>query len=662
MEQTLPIYAQAQVLIDTIRDNPITVVTSETGSGKTTVLPRLLLSAGFAQRGMIGVAEPRRIAATSVADYVASLFGEKSGGIVGHQIRNEKMVDDRHTKIKYMTCGVLLREYGVDPRLSKYAVLFIDEFHERNVEQEFLATILRELSRTRPDLRIVIMSATIDVKRTADYFRAKVVHVIGRQHPVLIEYAEDDISDPIEAAAGEAIMLAYRVKGDILVFVPDYDAIEKVIADLQNSVVAKQMFDGFLPLYGNQSPAEHRAIFARKGRYVLVATNVAETSITPVGVHGCVDTGQFKEMSYFPDTGHSALVRRWHSQAGCNQRAGRVGRTEPGICVRLFTKERFDKMKPFTTPEILRSDLSQVCLQLISAGQTFGQIVDMPLMARPGRNTWVAAKRTLVALGAMDADSEGLTVDGHTMSQIPLPPAMAKMVIAAAEYDCLPQVAFIAAKFVTHRVFLRPPGRRDEATEKHLRFADKRSDFVALYRAYRAWDLAPDPEVFAEEHLLHHEALMDIKKTAEQLLAMLAGIGIVAKDIGFMPDRIGMAVAAGLSSMNLLKYSPGKNEEESRKGFYLTPNGERVAIFPGSFLYGHNPPKWLVAAELVYTRKLYALDCQVVEDSWLERLPRRDAYTEDEVIHSGRHGTKRRKEKKKPQARKEKKDRFLSRR
>jgi len=625
VEHALPIHAQRDTIMSEIWKHQIVVIVGETGCGKTTLLPRFSYEEGFAGISMVGTTVPRRIAAIGASTFVSeSHYKESVGGFVGYQIRNERIVDDKVTKIKYMTDGVLLREIASDPLLLKYSVIIIDETHERNVNQEVLMALLRNVSRQRPDLKLIVMSATIDERRFAHYFRAPVITVPGRTFPIEVVYTPRELTDTIPAAASAVVEAGQRMEGDTLVFVPDYEAIEKVIMDLRSDPRARSLFTGgFLPLYGNQSPAEHRAIFARHDgtegeakRFVIVATNIAETSVTLDGVGSVVDTGLVKEMRYHPRTGHSTLDRKWHSQAGCDQRKGRCGRTRPGLCIRLFTEDQFEAMNKHTTPEILRSDLSQVALQLVSAGFTFDRVTRLDYMARPNEESWTAAKRTLVALGAMDAKTEELTTEGRRMAAIPLPPAMAKMVLAAGPLGCQRPVTVIASSFVTHRVFLRPPEERKEADAAHETFADRMSDFVALYRAYRAWKKAPDQEAFAKEHYLHHDALTDIDKTTATVTGILSTLGETPSD-QFIPERIGMAVTAGLAPLTMLKY-------DADEQCYRTPDGKPVSIFPGSFLRDVQPPKRIVAAEIVKTRKRYALNVQAVPDSWLKHLPFRE--------------------------------------
>jgi len=622
------------------------VVTSPTGSGKSTRLPIFLLEDGFAQEGMIGVVEPRRIAAVSLAEYVARRFGESSGGIVGHQIRNERMVDPRRTKIKYMTCGVLLREYALDPLLTKYKGIVLDEVHERGTEVEFLMAILRGIARIRKDFRLIVMSATINANAYARYFRAPVLHVPGRPHDIVIEYAERPVDDAIADAAEWALRAARRTERDVLIFVPDYAAIEKVLSDLESDPYARSRFSGFYPVYGNQSPTEHRAIDLRTKRNFLVSTNVGETSKTfeadGTGVDAVIDTMLVKINSFYPGTRHSELRREPHSKAGCEQRGGRTGRTRNGLLMRMCTPDEFERLEAFSVPEVLRSDLTQVTLQLLSSGMPMAKITAMPLMAKPSNATWNAAKRSLVELKAMDPTTEQLTSDGWKMAELPLPPAMARMVLASIPLNCLNEMAVIAASFVAHEVFRRPPRMRKEADEAHERFADARSDYVALYRAWRAWHAIEESkrEAFADENYLHHGALVDITKTAERLLEILAAHGIVPVDHGFMPDRIGIAVATGLSATNLLTYHKAKDDKDS---CYLTPNRQRVEIFPGSFLADEAPAKYIVAAEIVTTTRCFARSIQVVQETWLDRLPRPTVQAE---VHKDSRKQRRKKAKK----------------
>jgi HrpA-like RNA helicase len=408
VNENLPIHRYRDEIVRMARKHSIIVVVGETGSGKTTCVPRFLYEAEFCNLGRIAVTEPRRIAATSVSAFVAEQMSVPLGGLVGYRIRHEKRMSE-DTRLAYMTEGVLLRELLGDRLLSKYDVLVLDEVHERGLYQDLLMSQVKLLTKLRPELTVVIMSATINEKKFSEYFdNAPVVHVEGRMFPVDIEYRPDFGDDNVPAAVRATEEMLRRTTGDILVFQPDYASIGDTVDALRNLTHDVDI----LPLYGNQAPEEQLAVFNRKRRSVIVATNIAETSVTLDGVTVVIDTGLIKEMRYFPKTSTSSLQVTEHSKAGCNQRAGRAGRTAPGICVRLYSEKDFESRRMFTQPEILRMNLDGAYLQLRAMGFGDREVRDIDYMDSPSGALWANARETLTAIGAFD-DSGDLTETGE---------------------------------------------------------------------------------------------------------------------------------------------------------------------------------------------------------------------------------------------------------
>lgn len=607
MDEKLPILAHREQIVDTVRRHQAVVIAGETGSGKTTVVPRFLLEEGVGG-GIIGITEPRRIAAVSVATYVAGGFGEEVGGLVGYQIRHENRTDPDATRIKYMTEGVLLREMLADPLLGRYGVIVLDEVHERNVHQDLLLALMKDLMPRRPDLKVIAMSATIDEERFASYLGAPIVRIKGRMFPVTIEHAFETASEHVEAAVEKTQEMLRRTTGDVLVFMPDYESIRKTMEQLEETPYVKTGVVDVLPLYGNQSPDEQRAVLlGRERRSVIVATNVAETSVTLDGVTAVVDTGLVKEMRYFPSTSTSSLKVVRHSKAGCDQRAGRAGRTAPGICARLYAQDDYEDRRPYTTPEILRSSLDQVFLQLRAMGLEERTIMSFDFPEPPSPKLWKDARQTLELLGALDEDGE-LTDDGELMAEIPLPPKVTRMIFTARRHGCVAAVTTVAASFSTRPIFVRPPGREEEADAAHHAFRDQRSDFLTLLNAVKRWRNS-DREKFAERFFLHRRALEEIEAVEKQIAAILAEHGIESST-GTNAEDIGRAIASGLVA-NLLESAGGR----AYKGRKL----EGIFIFPGSSLY-QKSPRYIVAAEIVETKRKYARDVQEVPTRWLEDI------------------------------------------
>lgn len=610
MRTDLPVNAKREEIMSALRRHRIAIIAGETGCGKTTLVPRFILEDGFGGAGTVGVTEPRRIAAVGVATYVASQVGCLLGDAVGYQIRHRNVTDPARTRLKYMTEGILLREMLADPELRKYDALVLDEVHERNVNQDLLLALAKDLLGRRSDLIVAVMSATIDEARFSRYFSAPIVRVEGRAHPVSIEHLDRDPDDFVAAAVEKTRELLRRTSGDVLIFMPDYDSIRaamELLADSRDLGGA-----GVLPLFGNQSPEEQALVFSRTGRHVIVSTNVAETSVTLDGVTAVVDTGKIKEMRYLPSRAMSTLKVAEHSRAGCIQRAGRAGRTAPGICARLFTARNFARRPEFTEPEIDRVALDQVLLQLTAMGMTDEEIASFDFLSPPAPVAWEEARESLQLLGAR-SDDGALTDVGRLMSEIPLPPAITRMVLSARRYGCVKPVVTIAASFSTRPVFTRPPGREDAADDAHRRFRHPCSDFLTLLNAVRAWRAAGDGRTaFAEANFLHPRALEEIEATEVQIADILEEHGI-ERSQGNRPEDIGRAVASGLIA-NLLMQEEGKR-------IYKTRRHNAVFVFPGSSVFDRDPqPRYAVAAEIIETTRAYARGVQEVHPRWLKEL------------------------------------------
>lgn len=386
MIQNLPILGHEKEIVDAVRGHQVVVVAAETGAGKSTQLPLMLLRAGFGQSKMIGITQPRRIAAVSVSSYVAELHGTSLGQTIGFQIRNESELSSQ-TRVKFMTEGILLRELHSDKELSRYEVVIVDEAHERGVNQDLILALLKFVIKRRSDLKVVIMSATIDEERFAEYFGgAPIIKVPGRMFPVETRYSEStpySLKQAVEMAVAKVNeIVSSGQAGDILVFLPD----EKTIREACNGLESVLSGARILPLYGSQSPSEQRAIFRRDAkRRIIVATNIAETSVTIDGIVHVVDTGFIKAVQYV-NASMSALQVIDHSQAGCNQRAGRAGRTQPGVCHRMYTEDDFVSRQAYTEPELLRMALDQVLLHLRVLGYSMDEVVNLELMDNPGQS------------------------------------------------------------------------------------------------------------------------------------------------------------------------------------------------------------------------------------------------------------------------------------
>lgn len=604
VDQRLPIAAKRREIVEMVRANQVTIVAGETGSGKTTQVPQYLRADGLLPDGsMMGITQPRRVAAIGVGMFVAGQMGCELGAEIGYQIRHENITSGR-TRIKFMTDGILLRELLADPLLKRYGVLVLDEVHERNLHQDVIMALVKDLLPWRPDLKVVLMSATIDEEAFARYFAAPIVRIEGRTHPVEIVYLGGS-GDRVPQAV-ETVSLALRkTDGDVLVFVPDYRSIRRAVAGIE----ARCSGIDVLPLFGDQSPEDQKRIFSRTRRSVIVSTNIAETSITLDGVTAVVDTGLIKQMTYLRERSMSSLQVVPHSRAGCEQRTGRAGRTRPGICYRLFDAGDLRHRPAFTAPEILRSSLDEILLQLKGMGFTDEDVRTLDFMDRPPEDAWDEAMDRLLMLGAV-ADDGALTDDGKLMVDFPLPPMVSRMILSARRHGCVGTVTTIAATFAARPVFVFPKDEEENAREAHGKFLDRRSDYLSVLHAIRAWRLAADRESFARTNYLHHDALLEIDATESQIRGLLTERDIDTYD-GRGAHAVAMAVASGLAPNLLVRQKDGTYRGRRTAG---------VRVSPGSAVFGKERHRFLVAAEIIETSRTYAHGVQVVSERWLPEI------------------------------------------
>lgn len=636
MNLVLPIAAKYQEILDTISDNQVTIIAGETGSGKTTQVPQYLRSSGLLdRRRSIGITQPRRVAAIGVAMFVSEQTGCVLGEEIGYHIRHDNMTSEK-TAIKFMTEGILLRELLADPRLKRYGALILDEVHERNLNQDLIMALVKDMLPWRPDLKIVAMSATIDESRFARYFDAPIVMIEGRTHPIDIRHLGDQERDYVRQAVNTVRVALEETVGDILVFMPDYRTIQRTVRSVEERCPEVTV----LPLFGNQSPEDQKRIFARDGRTVIVSTNIAETSITLDGVTAVVDSGRIKQMTYLTDAAISTLQVVPHSQAGCEQRAGRAGRTRPGICYRLFSKHDFDSRPAFTEPEIHRASLDQVLLQMKAMGFKDDEIRGLDFMDPPPRIAWRDAEEQLQLLGALDRRNT-LTADGKFMSGLPLPPTVSRMILTAQRFRCVAPVATIAATFSTRPIFVFPKGEEAAAREMHGTFRNPRSDFLSVLNAIDAWRRSHDPDAFAVSHYLHADALEEIVRTEQQIHELLAIHGIEIS-LDRSEHHIAMAIASGLLG-NLLVLS--------RSGGYRSRKFSGIHVSPGSVVFGKERHRFLVVADIIETNRVYARNVQVIREKWLPELISSAPGYEQLITLIGRGGKDRKRKKRRGQPR-----------
>ncbi|GAA5236343.1 ATP-dependent RNA helicase HrpA [Verticiella sediminum] len=641
--EDLPVSARREEISRAIAGHQVVIVSGETGSGKTTQLPKICLEMGRGERGMIGHTQPRRLAATSVAKRVAEELGTEFGQVVGYQVRFN---DRTHpgASVKLMTDGILLAESQRDPMLRRYDTIIIDEAHERSLNIDFLLGYLKQLLPRRPDLKLIITSATIDAERFARHFGsqaqpAPVIAVSGRLYPVELRYRpildedrsgtsdkdggreggrerldRDEERDLIDGIVDAVAECARHGPGDVLVFLPGEREIREAAEALR-----KRHPPGteILPLFARLSQAEQEAVFRPRtnARRIVLATNVAETSLTVPGIRFVVDTGLARVKRYSWRNKVEQLRVEPISQASANQRAGRCGRIGPGVCIRLYDEADFQSRAAFTDPEILRASLASVILRMKSL--RLDSIEDFPFVEAPSGRAVADGYHLLQELGAID-EANALTEVGQELARLPVDPRIARMILAAREQHCLAEMLVIAAALSVQDPRERPLNAQEAADAAHARFADERSEFLSYLKLWTWYDeqvahKASQRKLVARlrEHFLSPLRLREWHDVHSQLAQVVGGAGWKLNSEPATVEQIHLALLSGLLG------NIGTKAEEAAQ--YLGARGIRFLIHPGSRL-ARKAGRWVMAAELVETTRLYARCVARIEPAWVERV------------------------------------------
>ncbi|TDD41556.1 ATP-dependent RNA helicase HrpA [Saccharopolyspora elongata] len=639
--EALPVSQRRDDLLAAIRDNQVVIVAGETGSGKTTQLPKMCLELGRGIQGLIGHTQPRRLAARTVAERVAEELDTELGDAIGYQVRfTERAGTD--TLVKLMTDGILLAEIQHDRLLRRYDTLIIDEAHERSLNIDFILGYLKQLLPRRPDLKVIITSATIDPERFSRHFDdAPVIEVSGRTYPVEVRYRpllddsdenEDVVRDQTQAICDAVGELCAEGPGDILVFLSG----EREIRDATDALKQQNLRNTeVLPLYARLTAAEqHRVFQPHSGRRIVLSTNVAETSLTVPGIKYVIDPGTARISRYSFRTKVQRLPIEPISQASANQRKGRCGRVSEGICVRLYSEEDFESRPEFTDPEILRTHLASVILQMTSLG--LGEIESFPFLEPPDRRQITDGVNLLHELGALDRSKtelhKRLTPVGRKLAQLPIDPRIARMVLEAERNGCVRDMLVIAAALSIQDPRERPADKQQAADQKHARFVDKdaESDFVTylnMWRYLRTQQKELSSNQFRKlcrTDFLNYLRVREWQDLYGQLRQMVKSMGMTLGDEQAEASRIHQSVLAGLLSHIGLKDVEKKTEKkpgQSGRGSneYQGARNARFAVFPGSSLF-KKPPRWVMAAELVETSRLWARIAARIEPDWVEQL------------------------------------------
>ncbi|XP_054039849.1 pre-mRNA-splicing factor ATP-dependent RNA helicase DHX16 isoform X2 [Rissa tridactyla] len=612
--RSLPIFPYRDELVAAIAQHQILVIEGETGSGKTTQIPQYLHEEGYTRQGLkIGITQPRRVAAMSVAARVAVEMGTKLGNEVGYSIRFEDCTSDR-TVLKYMTDGMLLREFLTEPDLASYSVIMVDEAHERTLHTDVLFGLIKDIARFRPQLKVLVASATLDTQRFSAFFdQAPVFRIPGRRFPVDIYYTKAPEADYLEACVVSVLQIhVTQPPGDILVFLTGQEEIEACVELLQErcrrlgSRLAELLV---LPIYANLPSDMQARIFQPTppgARKVVVATNIAETSVTIDGIVYVLDPGFCKQKSYSARTGMESLVVTPCSRASANQRAGRAGRVAPGKCFRLYTAWAFQhELEETPVPEIQRADLGSLVLLLKSLG--INDLIHFDFLDPPPHETLVLALEQLYALGALNHLGE-LTTLGRRMAELPVEPMLAKMILASEQYGCTEEVLTVAAMLsVNNAIFYRPKDKVLHADSARLGFHVPGGDHLVLLNVYNQWVSSGHSLQWCYEHFVQARSLRRARDVREQLEGLMERVEVPPSSCAGDSVPVRKAITAGFF------YHTARL---TRGGYRTVKHQQTVFIHPNSSLF-EEQPRWVLYHELVFTTKEFMRQVIEIDSGWL---------------------------------------------
>lgn len=619
--ETLPVCQKKDEIADAIANHQVVIVAGETGSGKTTQLPKICMELGLGISGVIGHTQPRRLAARSVATRIAEELQSELGQTIGYKVRFNDQVSE-HSRVKLMTDGILLAEIQHDKYLNQYDCIIIDEAHERSLNIDFILGYLKQLLPKRPDLKLIITSATIDPERFSNHFnQAPIIEVSGRTYPVEVRYrpiveGNDTDRDQLQAIFDAVDELTHEAPGDILIFMNG----EREIRDTADALTKQNLRNTeILPLYARLSSAEQNRIFqSHTGRRIVLATNVAETSLTVPGIKYVIDPGSARISRYSYRTKVQRLPIEAISQASANQRKGRCGRVSDGICIRLYSEDDFLSRPEFTDPEILRTNLASVILQMTAIG--LGDIAAFPFVQPPDSRNITDGVRLLQELGAIQSgknDQAVLTPIGRSLARLPIDPRLARMVLESARMGALQEVMVIVSALSIQDPRERPTEKQQASDQKHARFKDKESDFLSyinLWQYIAEQQKALSGNQFrkqCQKDFLNYLRVREWQNVHYQIRLVVKELGLKVNAEPASYASVHISLLAGLLSHIGLK-DPEKKE-------YQGARNARLHLFPASSIF-KKQPKWVMAAELVETSKLWARVAAKIEPEWIEPL------------------------------------------
>ena len=616
----LPVYEQKDKILEVLEKNQVIVVQSPTGSGKTTQIPVILHEAGFSDSGIIAVTQPRRIAALSVSEFISKQLGTTYPGLVGYKMRFEDKTDSS-TKIKIMTDGILLQEMKLDPWMSKYSVVMVDEAHERSLNIDFVLGLLKRVLQARPEFKVIVSSATMNAEAFSSYFgNCPIVNIDTITYPVSVIYDPPAIpASTSSPAASDALLnkiestiqrvLSNKVNGDILIFLPGEKIIKDCMQKLYKSTFSRKIH--IIPLYGRLAKEEQERVFdsAPLGKKkVIISTNIAETSVTIPGITVVIDSGLAKLNFYNPRTFTSSLIETPVSKASCNQRKGRAGRTQEGTCYRLYPRKDYETRQMYTLEEIFRTDLSEVVLRMSELGIT--EFEQFDFISPPGKEGIISAIETLNLLKALEKDNT-LSEIGKLMVKFPLMPRLSRIIVEAIlHYPQVLEETIIASAFLSAQSpFILPPGEEMEARIAHHAFRDVQGDFLTYVKLFKKFINQEKPEEFCEKNFLDYRVLSEIKNIKEQLELIVSDMGIPILNGGKNDDYL-TCIASGM--IQFIAVREGKEN-------YKTLTADNIQIHPGSCMFKVSP-LYIVAGEIVKTSRMFAMSVSPLTKENLRKI------------------------------------------
>ncbi|XP_055401002.1 probable ATP-dependent RNA helicase DHX35 isoform X1 [Bubalus kerabau] len=629
--QKLPVFKLRNHILYLIENYQTVVIVGETGCGKSTQIPQYLAEAGWTAEGrVVGVTQPRRVAAVTVAGRVAEERGAVLGHEVGYCIRFDDCTNPLATRIKFLTDGMLVREMMVDPLLTKYSAIMLDEAHERTLYTDIAIGLLKKIQKKRGDLRLIVASATLDAEKFRDFFNHNdtsdpsrdtcvILTVEGRTFPVDIFYLQSPVPDYIKSTV-ETVMKIHQTEGDgdILAFLTGQEEVETVVSMLIEQARAlgqtgMKRHLRILPMYAGLPSFEQMKVFervSRSVRKVIVATNVAETSITISGIVYVIDCGFVKLRAYNPRTAIECLVVVPVSQASANQRAGRGGRSRSGKCYRLYTEEAFDQLPQSTVPEMQRSNLAPVILQLKALG--IDNVLRFHFMSPPPAQSMVQALELLYALGGLDKDCRLTEPLGMRIAEFPLNPMFAKMLLESGNFGCSQEILSIAAMMQIQNVFVVPSNQKSQAIRVHRKFAVEEGDHLTMLNVYEAFIKHNKNSQWCQEHFLNYKGLVRAATVREQLKKLLVKFQVPKKSSEGDPDPVLRCIVSGFFANAARFHSTG--------AYRTIRDDHELHIHPASVLYAEKPPRWVIYNEVIQTSKYYMRDVTAIESAWLLEL------------------------------------------